>query len=948
MTCEHGLSATGRSLNTDRTFFDRSSFRISRKAGFALSGSGLLSAMLIFLPVTASAGADLVAEPVDATRLVALSEHRVSWATAKNDMGEVADNVRLSHLTIVLNSSAQRELEDLLHQQQDPNSANFHHWLSPTEFGERFGASVHDIQAVTSWLQSQGLHVDAVSNSRLRIDVSGSAANVGAALGSRLHVYQVSKEQRIAPVSVPQIPAALSTIVRSVRGLATIKEKPSGGFGVAQFVGQAAGGSTSCSTNSCTHYIFPADFATLYDVNPIYQQGIDGSGQTIAIIGRARVYLPDVENFQARSGLATKDPTIIVPPTGIDPGPAASSGGVSEDQLEATIDVTRATSVAPGATVDLVISADAPTGSGLGIAAEYVVDNRLAEIMNISFGACEASAGQSGVAFWDSLFSQAAAEGISVFVVSGDSGAAGCDAYNTTPPATQTVSPNYICASSYATCVGGTQFADTGSPGAYWSSSSGAGLASALRYIPEGAWNEPMGASGSLQASASGGGVSMYVPTPSWQSGLGPPGEQGRFTPDVSFSASAHNGYFACLAAAGNSCVSDATGYFQFEYFFGASAATADMAGIAALLNQKIGTPQGNLNSRLYALAATPGSGVFHDVTVSTSSVSGCDVSAPSMCNNSTPGPGGLDTGVAGYLVRTGYDEVTGLGSIDAANLLARWFAVPGSTEAQTIPSGQTTNYQGLWWAAPAGSESGWGINFAHQGNTIFASWFTYDLTGKGLWLVMTAGQTAPNTYSGTLYTTTGPGFNAAQFNPNQVVPSQVGTGTLTFRDANDATFAYTVEGVSQVKNIEREVFGKLPICATATGPLTAATNYTDLWWASPPGSESGWGINLTHEGTTIFATWFTYGTDGTPMWLVVTAGNTGPGVYSGTLYQTTGPAFDAVPFNPANVVPAAVGTATFTFADGNDATFAYTVNDISQQKAITREVFQAPGTVCQ
>ena len=257
-------------------------------------------------------------------------------------------------------------------------------------------------------------------------------------------------------------------------------------------------------------------------------------------------------------------------------------------------------------------------------------------------------------------------------------------------------------------------------------------------------------------------------------------------------------------------------------------------------------------------------------------------------------------------------------------------------------------NYQGLWWAAPAGSESGWGINFAHQGNTIFASWFTYDVSGKGLWLVMTAPQSAPNTYAGTLYSTTGPAFNAVPFAPAQVVATAVGTGTLTFTDANDGTFAYTVNGTSQAKTITREVFGTLPSCATATGSLAAATNYTDLWWASPAGSESGWGINLTQEGTTIFATWFTYALDGTPMWLVATAPQTGPGLYAGTLYQTTGPAFDAVPFNPMNVLATAVGTATFTFSDGNDAMFSYTVNGISQTKAITREVFQAPGTVCQ
>jgi hypothetical protein len=256
-------------------------------------------------------------------------------------------------------------------------------------------------------------------------------------------------------------------------------------------------------------------------------------------------------------------------------------------------------------------------------------------------------------------------------------------------------------------------------------------------------------------------------------------------------------------------------------------------------------------------------------------------------------------------------------------------------------------NYEGLWWNAPAASESGWGINFAHQGDIIFASWFTYDLTGKGWWLVMTAPKTAPNTYSGALYQTTGPPFNAVPFNPMQVTPTQVGTGTLTFSDANNGTFAYTVNGISQTKNITREVFGPLPTCTFGAGNLAAATNYQDLWWAAPAGFESGWGVNFTHEGDTIFATWFTYDLDRTPMWLVVTAQKTGPGVYSGTLYRTTGPAFNAVPFNPLSVVATAVGTATLSFTDGTTGTFAYTVNGVSQTKAVTREVFTSPGTVC-
>ena len=397
----------------------------------------------------------------------------------------------------------------------------------------------------------------------------------------------------------------------------------------------------------------------------------------------------------------------------------------------------------------------------MAFASQYVVDTNPvpAQIMSISFVSCEANAGQSGVSFWDSLFSQAAAEGISVLVGSGDSGAAGCDMAFSTPPESQFASANQICSSSHATCVGGTQFADTVNPSASWNSGNGPGFESAFGYIPEGAWNEPTDGNGFAQVASSGGGVSAFIPTPSYQTGPGVPGRQGRYTPDVSFSASVHDGYFGCLAAAGNSCVTDSSGRFQFEFFAGTSASAPDMAGIAALLNQRMGGTQGNLNPRLYALAATPGNGVFHDATVSTSGVSSCDVSIPSMCNNSTPGPTDPSSGLAGYLVGPGYDLSTGLGSIDVANLLAQWDA-SGSVDV---------NYQGLWWNAPAGSESGWGITFAHQGDTIFAAWFTYAASGAGQWLVMTAPKTAPNTYSGTLYTTTGPAFNSVPFNPAQV-----------------------------------------------------------------------------------------------------------------------------------------------------------------------------------
>jgi hypothetical protein len=206
-----------------------------------------------------------------------------------------------------------------------------------------------------------------------------------------------------------------------------------------------------------------------------------------------------------------------------------------------------------------------------------------------------------------------------------------------------------------------------------------------------------------------------------------------------------------------------------------------------------------------------------------------------------------------------------------------------------------------------------------------------------------------PTLFSGTLSQCSGPPFDSVPFNPSSVRCSAAGTASLQFTDLNNGTFTYTINGTTQVKNITRQVFGPLPTCTFSLPlDLTQATNYQDLWWASPSGSESGWGVNLAHEGDTIFATWFTYAADRSPMWLVVTAGKTAAGTYSGTFYQTTGPPFNVLPFDPSQVVATAVGKATFTFTDGNDGTFAYTLNGESQSKAITRQIFVSPGTICQ
>ncbi len=258
-------------------------------------------------------------------------------------------------------------------------------------------------------------------------------------------------------------------------------------------------------------------------------------------------------------------------------------------------------------------------------------------------------------------------------------------------------------------------------------------------------------------------------------------------------------------------------------------------------------------------------------------------------------------------------------------------------------------NYGGMWWNAPAGSEPGWGINVVHEGDLVFATWLTYDISGRPLWLSMIAPRIADGTYGGTIYRTSGPSFTAVPFDPSRVTVTAVGSGTLTFGDATSGTFAYSVSGAAQTKAITRYVFGPAPTCVFGAQPnLALATNYQDLWWNAPAGSEPGWAISVMQQGDLLFAALLIYDFDGTPLWLTATAPKTGPGTYAGTLYRTTGPSFAAVPFDPLQVTAMPVGSAGFAFADGNRGTLVYSLSGVAVTKEITRDVLVPPGTVCQ
>jgi len=248
-------------------------------------------------------------------------------------------------------------------------------------------------------------------------------------------------------------------------------------------------------------------------------------------------------------------------------------------------------------------------------------------------------------------------------------------------------------------------------------------------------------------------------------------------------------------------------------------------------------------------------------------------------------------------------------------------------------------NYTDLWWN-PA--ESGWGININHQDSTLFATIFTYDASGAPMWLVMSNGtRLGAGSYQGTLFRTTGSAFNAVPF--TGASPAAVGNLRLDFADASHGTLTYTVNGTTVTKSITRQVFSTAPSCTWSAFDRSASDNFQDLWW-NP--NESGWGVNLTHQGSILFATLFTYDATGKGLWLVMSNGaQTAPGKFNGTLYQTTGPAFNASPWTAATPQP--VGSMSFSFVDGNTGTLTYTYNGTSVTKSIQRQVFGALRTDC-
>lgn len=577
-------------------------------------------------------------------------------ARAEFDRGSANAAMPMNRMVLLLSvrPDAKAQLQQLLADQQNPKSPSYHQWLTPQEFGLRFGPTDQDIADASNWLKKFGFSIDEVGNGRMWINFSGDVQKVERAFQTNIRNFEVDGKMHFANATDPSIPRALTGLVQGVVSLHNFPKHPNSTTNQLPSDFTAGNGA---------HFLAPADFATIYNVNPLYNAApaINGTGQTIAIVGRTDINLGDVQFFRSFFGLPANDPIFIH--NGADPG---NLGGGEE--TEADLDVEWSGAIAKNATIKFVISQTAAT-DGVDLSAQFIVNNNVANIMSTSFGLCEQSLGAAGNNFWNTLWAQAAAQGITAFVSSGDSGAAGCD-----PSGALTgtgLGVNGLASTPNNIAVGGTEFNE--GAGNFWSAANDPTTqASALSYIPEIAWNESGAVAGGSNLFATGGGASIIYAKPAFQAGPGVPADGVRDVPDVSLTSAGHDGYLIIQGHTANASGLTAVG--------GTSAASPSFAGLMALVVQKIGAAQGNANTVFYSLGQSQfagGPAVYHDTT------SG---------NNSVPGVVGFSAGV-------GYDEATGWGSVDAGTMVNSWptpapdFTLAASPASQSVNQGVTANY---------------------------------------------------------------------------------------------------------------------------------------------------------------------------------------------------------------------------------------------------------------
>jgi len=666
-----------------------------------------------------------ITQAIDETQLVRLRGDVHPLARPEFDQGAVSPDLPMQRMLLVLKRGVEQEsaLAQLMVDQHNVASPHYHKWLTPEQFGAQFGPADADIQTVTAWLQSHGFQVAKVSKGKIAIEFSGSARQVLEAFHTGIHKFVVNGETHFASTGDPQIPAALTPVVHGLAPLNNFRAKPAHHI-AGEFTRPI--GSTEVksvrpefTTSGGNFAIGPTDFATIYNVSPLWTAGTDGTGQTIAVIGTSNINLQDIQDFRTLFGLPTGGPaTPIVVIDGADPG-IINDGS----ETEALLDVEWAGAVAKGAQIHLVIAADTDIASGFILAIFHVIENNSDPILSLSFGNCERNLGATGNNTFLSLWEQAAAQGITVTVASGDTGSAGCENQNAVAPnpATTGLQVSGFASTPFNVAVGGTDFNDAGTQSTYFNATNDpTTLASAKGYIPESVWNESctnaffgtnpeancnstLAANKAAVITVAGGGGPSHCFTltgttcsggyakPAYQSFItlaqGMPNDSHRDIPDISLFASSgfNKSFYAVCEADKVASPSCAKGQaFHFLGVGGTSASTPSFAGIMALVNQKNGR-QGNANFALYKLAQLQ----FQAATACNSVASplpsaNCtfnDVTTGTIAMPCTKGTMDCNTNVAadtigllsGYGTTAGYDLATGLGSVNANNLVNNW-----------------------------------------------------------------------------------------------------------------------------------------------------------------------------------------------------------------------------------------------------------------------------------
>ncbi len=694
-----------------------------------------------------------VVQPVDSRQMVRLQGNVHHLTQVATDLGRVNGATRLKNVTLVFNQSASQKaaLQALSAQQRDPASPNYHKWLTPEQYAERFGMTWADLGKVADWLKSQGFTVDGISRSRTQLSFSGSVAQVESAFQTEFHHYNVDGEVHLANRTEPSVPLALSGAVAGLWKLNDFRLKPRA------VVNQVS----PHFTQGTQTFLAPGDVATIYDITSLYNAGIDGSGHRIAVAGQTSISVSDINAFRSAAGLPVNPPVVFLLPGGT---PALNTG----DEVEANLDLEWSGAIAKNATIVYVYADQNQAQGGVIGAFQYVIDNDIAPVISISYGACEPTNGPSFITFLEGLMtSEADVQGQTVISSIGDSGATDCEpATANATVATTGLTVDVPGAIPEVTAVGGTRFTtdDNANP-TFWASSNDSTTGkSAIKYIPETAWNDGFG-------SATGGGVSSVVAKPAFQMALTPP-DGHRDVPDIALNASPqHDPYLVCDTSKLASC----SGGFSGALLVGGTSAGAPVfAGMLTLINQATenAAGQASINPTLYSLAGTPATyaSAFHDITtgnnkqtcqggstgctsanshvIAEQKHSGLPVSmafflvplgavvvsvkrrrwaavlgmvlvaaAFSMqiaCggssnnnNNNTNPPPNLSIG---WSAGTGYDLVTGLGSVDLSNLANAWPGFTGSPAFnldQAVVTPATTSTPGTFTITLTRTNSG-------------------------------------------------------------------------------------------------------------------------------------------------------------------------------------------------------------------------------------------------